>query len=42
MIHILKGVEPGEVIMTAPPVQEEKEEEKKDGKKSDDRGSGRT
>ena len=42
MIHILKGVEPGEVIMTAPPVQEEKEEEKKDRKKSDDRGSGRT
>ena len=42
MIHILKGVEPGEVIMTAPPVQEDKEEEKKDGKKSDDRGSGRT
>ena len=42
MIHILKGVEPGEIIMTAPPVQEEKEEEKKDGKKSDDRGSGRT
>ena len=40
MIHILKGVEPGEVVMTAPPVQEEKEEEKKDGKKSDDRGSG--
>ena len=26
MIHILKGVEPGEIIMTAPPVQEEKEE----------------
>lgn len=42
MIHILKGVEPGEIIMTAPPVQEEKEEDKKDGKKSDDRGSGRT
>ncbi|MBQ3099269.1 MAG: HlyD family efflux transporter periplasmic adaptor subunit [Kiritimatiellae bacterium] len=42
MIHILKGVEPGEVIMTAPPVQEEKEEEEKDGKKSDDRGSGST
>ena len=42
MIHILNGVEPGEVVMTAPPVQEEKEEEKKDGKKSDDRGSGRT
>ena len=42
MIHILKGIEPGEVVMTAPPVQEEKEEEKKDGKKSDDRGSGRT
>jgi HlyD family secretion protein len=40
MIHILKGVEPGEVVMTAPPVQEEKEEEKRDGKKSDDRGSG--
>ena len=42
MIHILKGVEPGEVIMTAPPVQEEKEEESKDGKGSNDRGSGRT
>ena len=42
MIHILKGVEPGEVIMTAPPVQEEKEEESKDGKGFNDRGSGRT
>lgn len=42
MIHILKGVKPGEVIMTAPPVQEEKDEDVKDGKDSNDRGSGRT
>ena len=27
MIRILKGVKPGEVVMTAPPVKEEKEEE---------------
>ena len=42
MIHILKGVRPGETIMTAPPVQEEKDEDMNDGKGSDDRGSGRT
>ncbi len=43
MIHILKGVEPGEVVMTAPPVQEEKDEDKNnDGKKNDVRGSSST
>ncbi|MBO5939979.1 MAG: HlyD family efflux transporter periplasmic adaptor subunit [Kiritimatiellae bacterium] len=40
MIHIVKGVEPGDVIMIAPPVQEKKDEDEKDGKKSDDRRSG--
>ena len=44
MIRILKGVRPGDVVMTAPPVKEEKEEEgKKEGaKKGDGRGSGNT
>ena len=40
MIHILKGVKPGEVVMTAPPVQEEKDEEVNGGDDSDGRGSG--
>ena len=42
MIRILKGVEPGEVIMTAPPVQEEKDEESKNGNGQDDGRSGHT
>ena len=41
MIHIIKGLEPGEVVMTAPPVQDETEEENRDGK-NDDRGSSNT
>jgi HlyD family secretion protein len=35
MIHIIKGVEPGEVIMMAPPVketQEQEQQEDNDGK----------
>jgi HlyD family secretion protein len=42
MIHILKGVKPGEIVMTAPPVQEDKEDEGVNGTNSDDRGSGST
>ena len=42
MIHILNGVKPGEIVMTAPPVQEEKDEEEKEGKLDNDRGSGST
>ena len=40
MIRILKGVAPGEIIMTAPPVQEEKEEDGKNGKDQNDGRSG--
>ena len=40
MIHILKGVEPGEVVMAAPPFHDEKEEEGGIEDDSDDRGSG--
>ncbi len=32
MIHIVKGVAPGEVVMTAPPVQEETDEDSKESK----------
>jgi HlyD family secretion protein len=32
MIHILKGVEPGEIVMMAPPVKEVQETENNDGK----------
>ena len=42
MIHIVKGLKPGEIVMTAPPVQEEKDDEGQNEARSDDRGSGST
>ena len=46
MIRILKGAKPGDIVMTAPPVKEEKDEEKdrdrKERKKGDAGGSGST
>ena len=42
MIRILKGVKPGEVVMTAPPVKEESDEEGKDKKAGNGGGSGHT
>ena len=35
MIRILKGLKPGETVMTAPPVKEDKEEESSKADKSD-------
>ena len=42
MIRILKGVKPGEIVMTAPPVKEETDEEGKEKKAGNDGGSGHT